>query len=316
MASYHPGTKKMWKIRIVTGAIILCSALGVEVHAQNYHAGKLVRNLLKIGYPLDREDVMALDKIGMRFDSKNRITVLEKILRDRDSIHSRNALDYFIRTEIITDALHLLDEHDLPITRRLVDEFNKQGGWEKRERVLLAYMAAKRDIRYPSNTAYLLSELHQYGRNSERIDSAQSTQTILDVMNCLSYLADLFVYKGDTDILDGLIVYSSGASGFPGEYLSHRFIDMLLLRPKIFITMVAAKDDPTVDAVMNALIFGIRNSEVRAKVKEVLQKDLFAADKPGQRSGALIVDRLNARIDETANPSVRPKTGQHANSSK
>jgi hypothetical protein len=213
--------------------------LGTEVQAQNYHASKLVRNLLKIGYPLDREDVSALDKIGMRFDSKNRITVLEKILQDRDFIHSRKDIDYFIRTEIISDALRLLDEHNLPVTHRLIDEFNQQAGWEKREKVLLAYMAAKRDIRYPSNAVYLLSVLHQYGKDLERIDSAESTQTILDDMNCLSYLADLFVYKGDKDILNGLILYSSGASGFPGEYLSHRFIDMLLLRPKVFISTLA-----------------------------------------------------------------------------
>jgi hypothetical protein len=306
----------MWKIRILTCVIILCSGLGTEVQAQNYHASKLVRNLLKIGYPLDREDVSALDKIGMRFDSKNRITVLEKILQDRDFIHSRKDIDYFIRTEIISDALRLLDEHNLPVTHRLIDEFNQQAGWEKREKVLLAYMAAKRDIRYPSNAVYLLSVLHQYGKDLERIDSAESTQTILDDMNCLSYLADLFVYKGDKDILNGLILYSSGASGFPGEYLSHRFIDMLLLRPKVFISTLAGKDDQTIDTVMNALIFGIRNNEVRAKVKEVLQKDLFTADEPNQHSSALLVNRLNAQIDLTVNKPVTKKPGAHANSSK
>jgi hypothetical protein len=285
-----------------------------EVQAQRYHTSKLVRNLLKIGYPLDREDVIALDKIGMRFDSKNRITVLEKILQDRGFIHSRKDIDYFVRTEIISDALRLLDEHDLPVINRLIDEFNKQGGWEKREKVLLAYMAAKRDIRYPPNAVYLLNVLDQYGSDSERIDSAESTQTILDVMNCLSYLADLFVYKGDKDILNALISYSSRASGFPGEYF--RFINMLLLRPKVFISTLAVKDDQTIDTVMNSLIFGIRNSEVRVKVKEVLQRDLFAADEPNQHSIALIVNKLNAQIDLTVNKSVTKKPEPHANSSK
>jgi hypothetical protein len=306
----------MWKIRIVTCVIILCSGLGEAVQAQHYHTSKLVRNLLKIGYPLDREDVILLDKIGMRFDSKNRITVLEKILRDRDFIHSRKDIDYFIRTEIISDALRLLDEHDLPVTNRLIDEFNKQAGWEKRERVLLAYMAAKRGIRYPSNAVHLLSVLHQYGSDLGRIDSAESTQTILDVMNCLSYLADLFIYKGDKDILNALILYSSRASGFPGEYLSYRFIDMLLLRPKVFISTLAVKNDQTIDTVINSLIFGIRNSEVRAKVKEVLQKDLFAADEPNQHNSALIVNKLNAQIDLTVSKSETKKPGPHANSSK
>jgi hypothetical protein len=67
---------------------------------------------------------------------------------------------------------------------------------------------------------------------------------------------------------------------------------------------------------MNALIFGIRNNEVRAKVKEVLQKDLFTADEPNQHSSALLVNRLNAQIDLTVNKPVTKKPGAHANSSK
>jgi hypothetical protein len=91
---------------------------------------------------------------------------------------------------------------------------------------------------------------------------------------------------------------------------------MLLLRPKVFISTLAVKDDQTIDTVMNSLIFGIRNSEVRAKVKEVLQKDLFAADEPNQHSIALIVNKLNAQIDLTVNKSVTKKPEPHANSSK
>jgi len=219
----------MWQNRKVVCIFILCVGLVGETQAQDYNVTNLVRNLLKIGYPLEREDVIALDKIGMQFGSKNRITVLEEILRDRDSIHSRSE-DFFIKTEIIIDALRLLDEHDLPVVYKLVDELNQQDGWEMRERALLAFMAAKRDIRYPSNTAFLLEVLPQYGSDLEKIYSGDTSHAIIDVMNCLTYLADLFVYKGDKDILNALILYSARAYGYPAEYLSHMFIDMFLLK--------------------------------------------------------------------------------------
>ena len=67
----------MWQNRRVVCIFILCVCLVGETQAQDYNVTNLVRNLLKIGYPLEREDVIALDKIGMQFGSKNRITVLE-----------------------------------------------------------------------------------------------------------------------------------------------------------------------------------------------------------------------------------------------
>lgn len=257
-----------------------------------YFERNLVRNLFKIGYPLNREDVIALDKYGMKFDTKNRIKLLEEILLDRDSIHSRKDIDYFIRTEVILDALRLLDEHDLPVANTLIDELNKQGGWEKREKTLLASMAAKRGFRYQSNAAYLLSVLPQYGSDLERIYKGESFQAIKDVMNCLSYLADLFIYKGDKDILNSLITYASRAHGLPAEYLSHMFVEMLLLRPKDFISILVAKDEQTVISVINSLDFGIRNNQVRERVKDVLRKNLFTlnTDERNQRSIYLITN--------------------------
>jgi len=293
----------MWQNRIVACIISLCVGLLGEAQAQNYNVTNLVRNLLKIGYPLEREDVIALDKIGMKFNSKNRITVLEGILRDRDLIHSRDG-DFFIKTEIIIDALRLLDEHDLPVVYKLVDELNQQDGWEMRERALLAFMAAKRDIRYPSNTAFLLEVLPQYGSDLEKIYSGDTSHAIIDVMNCLTYLADLFVYKGDKDILNALILYSARAYGYPAEYLSHMFIDMFLLRPKVFISTLAVKDDRTVNTVIKSLIFGIRNNQVREEVKAVLQKDLFAADEPSQFTLDLIITKFNTQIDLAVNKSL------------
>ena len=295
----------MWQNRIVTCIFILCVGLPGEAQAQDYNVTNLVRNLLKIGYPLEREDVIALDKIGMQFGSKNRLSVLEEILRERDFIHSRNE-DFFIKTDIIIDALRLLDEHDLPVVHKLVDELNQQDGWEMRERALLAFMAAKRDIRYPSNAAFLLEVLPQYGSDLERIYSGETSHAIIDVMNCLSYLADLFVYKGDKDILDSLILYSARAYGYPAEYLSHMFIDMFLLRPKVFISTLAVKDSNTLNTVIKSLIFGIRNNQVRAEVKAVLQKDLFAADEPNQATLDLIIKKFNTQIDLAVNK-ARPE---------
>ena len=303
--------------KIIACVIILLVGFYGEIQAQNYQVANLVKNLLKIGYPLERDDVIALDKFGMRFDSKNRINVLEKILRDRDFIHSRQDFDYFIRSEIIIDALHLLDEHDLPAAATLVDEFNKQEGWEIREKALLAYMAAKRDIRYQSNASYLLSVPPQIGSDLERIYSGDAFQAILDIMNCLSYLSDLFVFKGDKDILDSLILFSARTHGFPAEYLSHRFIEMFLIRPRIFISALALKDDRIADGVIRSLIFGIRNNQVRAEVKSVLQKNLFNGDNPDHRKAVFIIEKFENQIDLAVDKTLPkvPELDSHANSS-
>jgi hypothetical protein len=281
----------MLKKIISACAVMLLLTLWVESRAQD-NIAHLVKNLLKMGYPLKKEDILALDKIGMRFDSKNRITVLEKILADRDFIHARQEVDYFTRTEAIIDALRLLDELDLPASRALIEELNRQSGWEAREKALLAYMAAKRDIRYQSNISYLLDILPQHGGNLEKNYSGESARAIIDVMNCLSYLSDLFVYNGDTNILDALIRYGSKTYGFPAEYLSYQFVDMFLMRPKVFVATLAIKDDPIVHTVTNALIFGIRNNQVREKVKEVLRKDLSSMEAPGKRVVILLTEQV------------------------
>lgn len=291
----------MEKKIIIGGVVILLLSFGGNVNAQNYIA-HLVRNLIQMQYPLTKEDVLALDKIGMRFDSKNRITVLEKILMDRDDIHSREEVDYFVRVETICDALRLLDELDLPVANTLVEKLSRQQGWEGREKALLAYMAAKRDIRYKANVEYLLSILSQQGSGSKKADSGETSTDIIDIMNCISYLADLFVINGDTYILNSLIRYESRAYGFPAEYLSHQFVDMFLMRPKVFVTTLAIKDDPIVNSVVNGLIFGIRNKQLREKVKEVLNKDLSSMEAPGKRVVILITDKVHKQdeIDDLA----------------
>ena len=292
----------MGKKIITAGAVILMLCFGGNVYAQNY-IPHLVSNLLKMKYPLTKEDVLALNKIGMRFDTKNRITVLEKILMDRDNIHNRKEVDYFVRVETICDALRLLDELNLPVANTLVKKFSRQQGWEPREKALLVYMAAKRDIRYKANVDYLLRILAQHGSDLEKANSGEASTAIIDVMNCLSYLADLFVINGDTYILNSLIRYGSSAYGFPAEYLSHEFVDMFLMRPKMFVTTLAIKDDPIVTSVVNGLIFGIRNNQIREKVKGVLRKDLSTMEAPGKRVVMLLTEKVRKQ-EELANPEV------------
>lgn len=257
----------------------------------------LVTNLVAIGYPLTRKDVGSLEKTMMRFNGENRIDLIEKILRDREGIHKREDIDYFIKTKVILDALRLLDEHDLPVANKQIDAFNRQEGWEKGEKALLAYMAAKRNIRYSSNTAYLLNVLSGYRTDSAGIYSEESFQSIIDERNGLSYLADLFASKGDRDILNWLINYSLKTYGFPAENLSHMFVEMLLRRPKVFISTVAIRDDHTVNAMMKALIFGIRNNPERQKVKGVLQKDLFPMDQGNLQRIYLVINTFYTQID-------------------
>jgi hypothetical protein len=297
----------MGKKIITAGVIILLLSFGGKVYAQNDIA-HLVKNLLEMNYPLTKEDVLALDKIGMRFDTKNRITVLEKILMDRDDIHSRKEVDYFVRIEAICDALRLLNELDLPVANTLVEKLTKQQGWEPREKALLAYMAAKRDIRYQENVDYLLRILSKHGNIPKKPYSGETSAAIIDVMNCQSYLADLFVINGDTNILESLFRYGSSAYGFPAEYLSHEFVDMFLMRPRVFVATLAVKDDPIVNTVINGLIFGIRNNQIREKVKGVLRKELASMEAPGKRVVVLLTDKVHKQ-DQFAGPKA---SQQHA----
>jgi hypothetical protein len=290
-----------------TVAVVLFLGLLGEGHAQS-SISHMTKNLLKMGYPLTKEDVLALDKVEMRFNSKNRITVLEKILKDRDFIHSREQVDYFVRTEAICDALRLLDELDIPVARTLIGELNLQQGWEARENTLLSFMAAKRGIRYHENVNYLLGILDQYGSDLERIYQEESYRTIIDMMNYLSYLADLYVYKGDRHILNTLITYSSRAYGFPAEHLSHMFVDMFLMRPKELAETLAARDAQTINTVTNAMIFGVRNNQVREKIMDVLNKDFSLAEGPGKPVIILLTNKIHSQAGPTGSNTLQKNT--------
>ena len=291
-------TIAVWTLLLCT--ILLSGSVLDRAQAQDYQTRKLIRNLLKIGYPLDREDVIALDKIGMRFDITNRIDVLNKILSDRESIHNRRRYDYFTRTEVICDALRLLDEHDLPVVHGLIDNFNQAQGWETREKALLAFMAAKRGIRYRDNTDYLLEVLPQYSRDLEKNDAIEASQAIIDIMNFLSYIAELFAYKSDEKILLALFAYASNAYGFPAEYLSHMFVNMFLYNPQVFVSQLAKQETPTTNTVTTALVFGMRNNQVREKVKAIMDQDLFSQEDDGYDVAITIMSKLKAQIEHVA----------------
>lgn len=286
----------MGKIRLAAGVGILSLILFVEANAQN-HLEHLLNNLRKLGYSLTREEVVALKKIDLRFDTKNRLDILERILTDREGIHGLKDANYFDKTETIRNALLLLDEHNLPSVRVLIEKLNDQEPWEKREKMVLAFISAKRDIRYKSNVAYLINTLPQYAGDLERVTSEDVSWAIMDVCNSLSYLSDLFVYKGDPDLLGPLFTYALRAYGYPAEYLSNMFVDMFIKRPEVFISVLAEQSDLAIHAAINALVSGIWNHEFQKKVNDVLKGDLswvddrekhvlkILADKVGEKNG-------------------------------
>lgn len=257
---------------------------------------ELVGNLLAIGYPISKEDVAALDKIAMRFDVRNRIDVLKKILSDRNAIHSIGQDSYFAKTEAICSALRLLDEHNLPETDSLIEALSRQGGWEKREKELLLYMAAKRDIDYASNVTNLLAALEEYRNDPEAYRASEITVGILDLCNNLSYLADIFSHTGDVRILTTLLHYASHSYGYPGEYLSRLFVDMFLQQPNVFVPQLAAMDEQTKNSIINSMVFGIWNNQQKANVLECIQNDLVLKTEAEKLVIDSMIKKINGRF--------------------
>ena len=177
-------------------------------------------------------------------------------------------------------------------------------------------MAAKTDIRYNENANYLLGILDQYGSDLEKTYQEESYRIIIDVINCLSYLADLYVYKGDRHILNALITYSMRTYGFPAEHLSHMFVDMFLMRPKELAETLAARDAQTINAVTNALIFGVRNNQVREKIMAVLNKDISLVEGPGKPIIILLTKKMHNHAGPTGSKTLQKKTSLPADSAK
>jgi len=214
----------------------------------------------------------------MRFDTKNRFDVLKMILGDRDNIHNLKNGEYFEKTEIIRNALHLLDELDLPLTNEIVGELINEQGWEKREMMLLSYMSAKRDMDYGTNKKSLIESLPKQGLELKEEWNGDISYAIMDVCDNLSFLSDLFGYKGDKEILNALIRYTAHAYGYPAEHLSRVFVEMFIQRPQVFINVLSEKDVKKTEMVIDSLIFGIWNDNVRGKVDEHLKITLSNKD--------------------------------------
>lgn len=256
----------------------------------------LVADLLAIGYPVSKADVIALDKIAMRFDARNRLDVLKKILSDREAIHNIKQAGYLAKTEAICSALSLLDEHNLPEVDAFIKALSQQGGWEQREKERLSYMAAKRDIDYASNVVYLLGALGQYTRDPEGGETVDISVRILDLTNCLSYLADLFSQTGDVRILNALLKYAAHAYGYPGEYMSRLFGDMLIQQPNIFIRHLAVLDRQTRNHIINWMVFGIWNNQQKANVMASIREDMVPETESEKQTIALLIKKINDRF--------------------
>lgn len=271
-----PSLNPIIKIRPLLICVVL-AALSVmciqEAFGQNY-SSLLVNGLLRLGYPLSREDVVALDKISMRFNARNRFDVLKKILDDRQHIRGLESGDNFEKTAVICSALRLLDEMELPITTEMIRELVGEEGWQQKELRLLWYMAAKRDIDFETNIRHLIAAMPRQEVDLQKEWGGEISYSITDICDNLSFLTELFVYKGDKEILDALIKYAGRAYGYPKEYLSHMFVEILLQRPALFIDILSQKDRQSVERVINSLLFAVWRNDVKGKVDAVLEQEL------------------------------------------
>ena len=264
-----------------------------EAYGKDY-ARLLVKGLIKLEYPLDSMDVIALDKISMRFDARNRFDVLKKILGDRDKIHNSKKGEYYEKVDVICNALRLLDELDLPRTSEIVGELISEQGWEKREAMLLSYMSAKRDMDYEANKKYLIESLLRQGLEEEWNGNISSA--IMDTCDNISFLSDLYIYKGDKEILDALISYAAHAYGYPAEHLSRKFAEMFIKRPQLFINVLSEKNAQKTGLVIESLVFGIWDGKVRGEVDEILEIKLSDKDYSDNWVVGLLRDRLENRL--------------------
>jgi len=285
--------------RITNGLLVLLCAFVCtfavsfdrEARAENY-SSLLVKGLLRLGYRMTRDDVVALDRISMRFDSRNRIDVLTRIINDRQSIHAMETGDAYEKTEVICNALRLLDEINLPVTREIVAGLVQEDGWQEKERRMLCYMAAKRDIDIGANTRILIESMPSQETDLQRGWGGEISLSIMDICDNLSYLTELFVYRGDRDILDALIKYAGRSYGYPKEYLSYMFVEILLQRPRLFIDILSEKDEQSVDPVINSLLFAIWRNDAKSKVDALLQEELGSAGYEDNRIVKLFRRRL------------------------
>jgi hypothetical protein len=235
---------------------------------------QLLKSLEGIKLPFDVAVSSSLEETQ---DYRRQVEAVMEILDGREAFHSRGDVDDFKKTRIVCNALHLLDEYDLPHVERILSRLSEEEDWKRRERDLLAYLCAKRDIRYDTNVTYLLESLKSYETDLESPANGEVAWTVRDTCDTLSYLGDLFILNGDPTILDELFAYASIAFGYPAEYFSDRLTGMLLKRPDLFVSSLARSRDKTVRDVTNSIIFGIRNDSVRKSIEEALHNKLEGA---------------------------------------
>jgi hypothetical protein len=304
--SLNPIIKRRVLLSVVLSA---CSVLLVQgAWSQNY-SSLLVKGLLQLEYPLSRDDVVALDTISMRFDAKNRIDVLTRILRDRQGIHTKKKGSSFEKTEVICHALHLLDEMNLPITKEIIRGLVKEESWQEKERRLLCYMAAKRSIDYTANIRCLVESLPGQKTNLETEWNGEISHSITDICDTLSALTELFVYRGDKELLDGLLRYAGRAYGYPKEYLSHMFVEILLQRPRLFIDILTEKDTQTANLVINSLLFAVWRNDAKDKVDILLKEELGGEE----YSHNLVVVRFREKLETMARFNEEKQERQQSN---
>jgi hypothetical protein len=257
-------------LRGCTGVCLLWLCMSARALAQD-PLDQLLKSLEGIAWPFDYAVLSSLEDTQ---DFQKRIGALTEILDDREAIHSRADIDAFQGTQIVCSALLLLDTYDLPDVDRIINRLGEEENWESRERALLAYVSAKRGIRYDTNVSYLLEALRSYETNLEDPANAEVAWAVRDICDTLSYLGDLFIVRGDARVLDGLFAYASIAFGYPAEYFSDRLTGMLLKRPTLFVSSLARSTDETRMDVTNSIGFGIRNDSIRKSLDNVLNDEL------------------------------------------
>jgi hypothetical protein len=228
---------------------------------------QLLKSLQGITLPFD---VAVFSSLEETQDYKRQVEAVMEILDGREAIHSRADVDDFKKTQIVCNALHLLDQYDLPYVERIISRLSEEENWKRRERALLAYLCAKRDIQYDTNVTCLLESLKFYETDLESPANREVAWTVRDICDTLSYLGDLFILNGDPGILDEMFAYASIAFGYPAEYFSDRLVGMLLKRPDLFVSSLARPGDKTIRDVTNRILFGISNDSVRKSLEEAL----------------------------------------------
>jgi hypothetical protein len=174
----------------------------------------------------------------------------------------------------------------------IVKKLVREDDWQEKEHRMLCYMAAKRDIDFAGNIQFLIASMPSQETDLQREWGGEISLSIMDICDNLSYLTELYVYRGDRRILEALIRYAGRAYGYPKEYLSYMFVEILLQRPQLFIDVLSDKDERSVDVVINSLLFAVWRNDAKEKVDTLLREELAEKDYARNRVVVMFRDRL------------------------